>query len=519
MGSDDDTSRNQNPSSDPKNIPQNHSQWPEDDNLLVSIRRFADEQVSSMLQAVMGLPSMASSPRPDRWAVFNESHDYNNLTRHRENGDSSDAAGSSGEQGATPQKGEDSYTSSKDSQRSEPSDTWNGHNRWNPENSAPDFFGFGSFFDSSWLDDHVPLPSSIFSRSAHRSISGIIDGDEDMSVWPVVYILTSAYSPLRLERESRYRAHRDHDEGFLPSIVSSLKSSDHDPSCDRNPAEPEWRDAFEDLIRLKYGKPMLDREAEPSGKRQTDKDWLTGLVQRGSLAEGWNYNPSQAAIWYSNQSKKGQEGENANQNTITVNIHETNSEKADPESELAMYERFIHDLKERERRSPSSFFGSPILRSLFDDPLLHWDEINAQRERVADKFTKDHRATEDDNFVNWIDRTVDGSMGTTALASKTMQKPSSEEPSSTAEEQLSKSAQSQQPPVVSKKTTTVRHADGSVHKKTVNTRRFADGREESNETVETINAPQGSSQDSPSSSDQDSSGKNDSSSGGWFWSR
>ncbi|RMJ24831.1 hypothetical protein PHISP_04307 [Aspergillus sp. HF37] len=519
MGDDDDTSRNQNLSSDRKNAPQNHSQCPEDDNLFVSIRRFADEQVSSMLQAVMGLPSMASSPRSDRWAVFNESHDCNNLTRHRENGDSSDAAGSSGEQGATPQNGDDNYTSSKDSQRPEPADTWNGKNRRTPENSVPDFFGFGSFFDSSWLDGHVPLPSSIFSRSAQRSISGILDGDEDMPVWPMVYILTSAYSPLRLERESRYRAHREHDEGFLPSVMSSLKSSDFDPSCDRDPAEPEWRDAFEDLLRLKYGKPMLDREPEPSRKRQSDKDWLTGLVLRGSLGEGWNYNPSQAAIWYSNQSKNGHEGENANQDTVTVNIHGPSPEKADPESELAMYERFIHDLKEREHRSPSSFVGSSILRSLLDDSLQHWDEINAQQERLADKFTDDHLAGGDDDFEKWIDRMADGSMGTTSRDSRTMQKPSSEEPSSTAEEQLSKSAQFQQPPVVSKKTTTVRHADGSVHKKTVNTRRFADGREESNETVETTNAPQGNSQDSPSSSDQDSSGKSDSSGGGWFWSR
>lgn len=41
----------------------------DESNPFVALRRFADEQVSSMLQSIIGLPSSVSTPQNDRWAI------------------------------------------------------------------------------------------------------------------------------------------------------------------------------------------------------------------------------------------------------------------------------------------------------------------------------------------------------------------------------------------------------------------------------------------------------------------
>lgn len=526
MAGDDGSDRNPTPSRDDPKQTQNRPPWPQDDNPLVSFRRFADEQISSMLQSVMGLPSIVSSPQSDRWTVFNDSHDYN-LVRHREDGGSPSDTGGSPEDSKRPPapNDDDKHTSTKSPQRAESSDPAQWNSRRRVDDSFADFFGFGSFFDRFWLDDHLPLSSRIFPLATHSSLFGILDGDEDMPMWPAIYIMTSPYSPLQLEREARYRAHRDQDQGIFSSLVSSLKpSSESDQTYDRDPAEPEWRDAFEDLLRVKYGKPMLDRESEPTGHRQTDKDWFTGLVQRGSLGEGWKYAPSKSAIWYSNQSKKGQEGEHGKTDDVDefpVKIHgigihgidtrgidaeKADTEQADPSTELDLYERFIQDIEEREQEFSRQFHDSPILRFLSDERQRYKEEIAAYRSRLAELESQNRN----EDPRGWLDLVSGGSKNT--VPDSTVQKPSSES-SPTAVEQAT-----EKPHLVSTSTTTerVRLADGSVRKKIIKTKRFSDGREVSNESVKTTSRRENS-LDSPPA--EDSSGKDDSSRGGWFWRR
>lgn len=516
MSGDDDSNRSQNPPNNLSNPPQNPS-WPQDDNPFVAFRRFADEQISSMLQSVMGLPSMVSPPQPDRWTVFSESHDYNGASnRHREDqGEYPSDTGASGDS----QSAESPNDSDKNRQVSKSSewphtDSWHWDSDRRMDNSFSNFFGFGSFFDRFWLDDHLPLSSRIFPSSTHNSIFGILEGDEDSPMWPVIYIMTSPYSPLQLERESRYRAHRDHDQGIFSSLMSTLNlSSDNEPAYDRDPAEPEWRDAFEDLLRVKYGRPMLDRESEPVRRKQPEKDWLAGLVERGSLGDSWKYVPSQSAIWFQNQQLKGQEDEQkARKPEFGVEWQDTDREQ-DPATELDMYERFIHDIEAREREFSRQFRDSPILRFLSDERHRHKEEIAAYRSRLAEneKEKQQNRAADSDS---WIDVVSGGNKSTVPDTGVQKLEPES---SAAVEQQSPEAAQApaRQPHVVSTSTTTerVRLADGSVHTKKVRTQRFADGREESNESVETTNPPQ---QDP---SVQDPSGNNDSSGSGWFWSR
>lgn len=501
MAGDNESNHTQNPSNEHPGQPQRHSLWPDDDNPFVAFRRFADEQISSMLQSVMGLPSMASSPQSGGWAVFSESNNYNNATRHRD----AESSGGSGTGSSESPNNSTSYSYdekqpsvSNQSQWSVSSDPWHWHHRRRHGDNLSDFFGFGSFFDRFWLDDHLPLSSRIFPSSAHDSIFGILDGDEDMPMWPVIYVMTSPYSPLQLEREARYRAHRGHDEGVFSSLMSSLKlSSEPDQSYERDPREPEWRDAFEDLLRIKYGKPMLDRESEPVRRQQPEKDWLAGLVQRGSLGEGWKYTPSQSGSWFTNRQKAS--------HALPEKAEDSKDQEAetDPATELDMYERFIQDIEAREREFSRQFHDSPILRFLSEERQRHKEEIEAYRAKLAEKEGRNESSD------SWIDLVSGGRKDTVP---NTIENASSD-PYTAVEQTASTDVTPSQPHVVSTKTTTerVRLADGSVTTKTVKTQRFSDGREESNESVE-VNNP------SQKSTGQDSS-NNDSSNGGWFWSR
>ena len=225
MAGEDDLNRNQKPSNDYSDRSQKPTQWPDDDNPFVAFRRFADEQISSMFQSVMGLPSITSPPQTGRWAVFNESNNYNSTNQPEgEYPSGASQAESSGDSHCnTPRNYEKPTSTSKQAQWVESSDPWYWHGR--RDNSFSDFFGFGSFFDRFWLDDHLPLSSRIFPPSTHHSIFNILDGDEDTPMWPVMYVMTGPYSPLQLERESRYRAHRGHDHGRRAPRVAPLAAT------------------------------------------------------------------------------------------------------------------------------------------------------------------------------------------------------------------------------------------------------------------------------------------------------
>lgn len=55
-------------------------------NPLVALRRFADEQVSSMLQSIIGLPSSVSPPQNDRWATIAHNDDPKNMNSTQPSG-------------------------------------------------------------------------------------------------------------------------------------------------------------------------------------------------------------------------------------------------------------------------------------------------------------------------------------------------------------------------------------------------------------------------------------------------
>lgn len=416
------------------------------ENPFIAFRRYADEQISSMLQAVMGLPSSSVPPFSDKWLSF-QTPDTNDRNVD----------------------GESHYR--PDDHR--PSRRWGFHrdedffDRWHNHRNFSDR-GFHSLFDGFPMN----LGSFLFPES--------ILSDGDSQTWPLAYLIFSPYSPLYLERSQGNGRH----EGALSSLFPSRKPTEVEPN------EPRWRDAFEDLLRVTNGQEMLDQSTEPERHRQSADKWLKGLVQRGSLGNNWR-------VLGPEHSGDGIALERFQQYDHDTRGQEPPRELEDPrqekrktnevETELDLYDRFLDDIANAHERYSRAFADSPLMRLLDEERRRH-----VQQDRIK---------SEDANLQSkdWLEYTSDGNKS--LLASQTTPKDDSSENTR----------------VVSTMTRSVRRtlADGSISTKTVKTKRFADGREESDETIEVTPPPV-----IENNTEQTQGSDNEKQShGGWFWTR
>ncbi|CRG87359.1 hypothetical protein PISL3812_04376 [Talaromyces islandicus] len=426
----------------------------EEQNPFIAFRRYADEQISSMLQSVMGIPSMMTPPHTGRWPYFDEETQQ----RLRRN---------------------ESAEQNGDEDRS--TDRWSrGH--WGSGYDG-DFFGSWGFprhpFNSfeSFFDERSPFGfGGVFSPE-----SAFFDGDSQ--TWPISYLLLSPYSPLHLERtHGRNRRH----QGIL-SFFSPYETTELDPS------QPRWRDAFEDLLRVENGQALLDQSTGPDRSRQSANEWLRGLVQRGSIGSNWR-------LAGPDDSRYGLALERSQQyNGINENLRiepqedaeqENKTEKIEPETELDLYDRFLNDITTAHEKYSRAFADSPLMRLLEEERKRHLDQQEVPR----------GMRTEKTQSKDWLEYTANGNRE--LLDSQYMGNKSSAEPN-----------------VVSTMTKTVRRTqpDGSISTKTIQTRRFADGREESNESEEVIPPPAQKKEKQQISLDEEKGDNN--STGGWFWTR
>ncbi|OJJ07994.1 hypothetical protein ASPVEDRAFT_89228 [Aspergillus versicolor CBS 583.65] len=451
----------------PASSPESSRQRPDDDNPFVAFRRFADEQISSMLQSVMGIPSSSTAPRSDQWSVFTEDQNYRDARRQNYNtndANNRDGTLGSGNQGSpSTQNGTNSNNISPSSpSRSERSSLGNSFDM--------DMF-FNSFFDRFLLDFFQPSHQTFFSPLV----------SSDSAYWPVNYLMFSPYSPLHLERQARYRSHRE--QGVLSSLISSMG-----PSPDPDPEEPRWREAFEDLLRLENGMPMLDREPGPVAKQESGKEWIHNLVKRGSLGSQWKFvSGSDKHPWSSitlERSEDTKEEGRPLKGTERTDwaAEDTNAKQL---TELDLYDRFLADIDAREKEFFGDFHHSPLLRLLIDDRLGAINGVlSAERESS-------------DDTESWLELVSGGNKHSTPESTEVAHPPTTAEEKSPAENFVLSTQVS---------TDRVRLPDGSIQTKTVKTKRFADGREETNESTEVVNPPQ---HDQGSSSGEKKNG--------WFW--
>lgn len=466
----------------------------DESNPFVAFRRYADEQVSTILQSITGLPSMVTQPHNGHWDIFADNHSYQNqmaCQRTHDNTDNNsyptDRDSGSGYPGNRDGDDPRNYNYGKHSRPRWPEndDSWR---KW--YNGPSDFFGLDSFFDRFFEDRFFPFASQLLHSGQNLLLRDMFE-DTDSPNWPIGYILFSPYSPLHLERQAQYQAHRE--KGVFSSLMSSLHLN-----SDRDPSEPQWREAFEDLLRLENDKPMLDRNAVT--RSESGKDWLQGLVKRGSLGDKWKYVSGRDGQSWSGVTFSGRadpEQDRSQSRPLSEKEKESANTK-EPDNELDLYERFLDDIENREREFFSGVSESPLLRLLLEDRRQQQEELEEYRRSPPN--VKDEHSNDDNE--NWIDLVSGGNKKSVPETPRDLPTEIETKPTAAVSEPA-------QPRVVSTMTRTerVRLPDGSVESKIFNTRRFADGREESEESVEVSHPQKG----------LDSKPESDTSKNGWFW--
>lgn len=441
----------------PDNAPRS---WTEAENPFIAFRRYADEQISTMLQSVMGLPSMSVPPFSDKWVYF-ENQDNSNKSDlvRKSNGDNERKPDSQAEGHWSPRRWNCQWDE-------------NSHHGWDSHRRSSDF-SFNSFLDSFPMNLGLSFlfPESMLS-------------DGDTQTWPLAYLLFSPYSPLYLERSQERSRH--HGRNFS-ALFSSRKPAEQDPN------EPQWRDAFEDLLRVTNGQDLLDQSTESERSRQSANEWLRGLAQRGSLGDNWKLlGPEDSAHGFISQKMQSHSREKRGQDPqFSPDAREESSETNDAETELDLYDRFLDDIANAHERYSRAFADSPLMRLLDEERKRHMRrEDNSQGPGDENAQSKD-----------WLEYTFDGNKDLLASQSTSEDVPS-------------------EPRVVSTMTRSVRRtlADGSVSTKTVKTKRFADGREESDESVE-VTPPPSAEVDDNHSRTSGNDRQVQEHRGGWFWTR
>ena len=404
--------------SDDDDDDRNH-QGDEEQNPFIVFRRYADEQLSSLLQGLIGLPS-ALTPQSsnERW-LRSEEHEIQSQGNERRPGASSSSP--RGPDSRTtrldgPERGAmgilardntsgDPVSKSHQEEAEQPAGLSNAH-RWHLHDHAS--------FAPLLFGDDFPLQRGMFPRGL---LSGAVP-----AAWPLGYLIFSPYSPLRLEQQERLR--RDGSS---------------------------WRDAFEDLLAVQAGQglPEVPRD-RPGDRDQGAGDWVAALLAHG-FADCW---------------KRIDEGRSQAGGDRTAMESDTRHPESDAEedaaTELDLYERFFASSRTPVAGSAATDSGASVHSSSFSNLATHGVSNIAERSSVISALTTTER--------------------------KVM-------------------------------------ADGTVHTKVVLKRKFADGREESSETVHTT---QNTSQQidrtmtSPRDGefDQSSAGRDDDEKKrkGWFWS-
>ncbi|KAI9822584.1 MAG: hypothetical protein M1827_000303 [Pycnora praestabilis] len=208
----------------------------EGENPFIAFRRFADEQVSSFLQGIIGLPSVFTSPSPSaRWSMFDEDMQSRDKEMRR-----SDI-------GSNPEDWE-RRTSKKSSGADEGTEIpveryLESRQVANSLAHDPSLF---RFLNPMWHSRDMPM--SLLSAFIDESI---------FAPWPLGYLVADPYSPLHLERDERFQ----------------LDGS-------------KWKDAFEDLLLAGEGKELPERQKgfKPDTYAHGGQ-WIADMLTRGTLGQ------------------------------------------------------------------------------------------------------------------------------------------------------------------------------------------------------------------------------------------
>lgn len=350
------------------------------ENPFIRFRQFADAQISSLLQGIVGLPS-AFSKAPSsntRWAEIDDKlQRRDELHQQSEQPDNPEAVeerrGSEADKDVEiPVKtspGWRQYASSRTGDETDEQKV-DGMTRDLPLYSPVSTSLFTHLYGAGDVAHHrireafrSPLSTTVTSSPDEVSLNNvkslqymILDQlragsslQSDYSLLP--YLLFSPYSPLRLSS--------------TPS--STTTQQDNFPFCD----------AFEDLIRVSQGRPMATTWTRiglprywlfhhPAAYAACSTDWVRGMQWNGLLQQGvkpsdlQRTNPGRILEKVANYPSFSPQQHNDTNDQDNPPADSASKELADPRTEEDMYERFLR------MASPPASLGS-MVESLFAD--------------------------------------------------------------------------------------------------------------------------------------------------------
>lgn len=463
----------------------------QDENPFIAFRRYADQQISSILQSVVGLPSTILPPSTRDWQVFHD-RDMNTSTSfhrwgHTPDGEHNDNTNRQGNGG----RREDASGSGD---RPQPSN-------W-PRNQHDGHAFPSSIFDSMVDSIATSHPVALFDPIPQMELPPLFAFDIMQPApspgWPIPYLLFSSYSPLHLERQ-RHVQHRVRDPSLIGWFAPSASSSSSER---RTVKEPRWKEAFEDLLRVQDGQEMLDW-GSPSNKEGSEKEWLSGMISRGSLGEGWTHvrSPNGGDRDCFKFSWMGGAAPDSDRSWGRV-------------TELSLYELFL-------RQANGEFDGedgsrpSPIVNAMQEQTR----EVKREMEDLQKLYYSGRESQEDATR----DQESQGDLTSQPEPSGSRGHAQNVMDFETRAVSSAPSSETHPSKLVSTSTRTERRQlpDGSTQTKTVVNKRFADGSEESFETDEVTDGKHNDAASGNGVRRPDSNGETGGSenklTGSWFW--
>lgn len=293
-------------------------------------------------------------------------------------------------------------------------------------------------------------------------------------------------------------------------------------------------------MRLENGKGLLDRDSQVTARTESGGDWLAGLMERGSLGEQWKpvrgANDSRNGIFrLQRHSSPAHDMENrpspADDKDVSEKIGPEDIDELEAFTELDLYDHFLRESNGSSHRTDDDEFTmSPLLRLIFAEQERRREELQEQR-RQWKRFRESrlNGRQEVDESQASLTRANNGEL---AGYPATQEESNSEQSfgawrsansnTNTDAEFLASANSPSSRPVTSTSTSTERKLlpDGSIQTKVIRRTCFADGTEESNETVNVLNNPRQAdeaAQQAGNSSHSDNESYKAKTGSGWFW--
>ena len=352
--------------------------------------------------------------------------------------------------------------------------------------------GNNSSEDRSSQSERPPPRPTTYAFWAARRMQPFENPDQT-----IPWLMLSPYSPIYLcnPAQSRLFKVKIQDSEGVPLQISNAKFFErwYTDIDERMASHKPWADAFEDLLSLQQTGKMLDRENWSTWR--TPRTWFHDMASRGSLGNRWGFDEQGMLVKRVDETRSAEQTPAATKEdrcgrwrkNRESRRNKSQSEAVAQPEKPATEDNAIAD-KLTDALAPFPLFGSIISAA---DAIVSTVDRMVQRETQAQAGAS--TAPFEPDPVAAIEESNASSYSTSTASSSSWNHDSAA------------SSSTDNKSVISTLTTSVTRTlpDGSVETKRVLKRRFADGSEESDESVELKNLPNGTATTAPAPARKD----------------